>query len=179
MFTTIVFFGASSSQASHPERMSIDDLAAAAVRRIHDAARDLVLTSSRGGGRIGNARNLFALAKEKLDKHEFTPSLAAINQAILSVAQPGSKLAENLRDGFDLLVGANSAEAAGVDTRHAQDIYEAAAGEMAETPGAFAESWKALEAAVGQADASVRARLANLLKSLNAPQRALELVKEV
>jgi hypothetical protein len=179
VFSTIVFFGASSSQASHPERMSLDDLAAAAVGRINAAARDLVLTSSRGGGRIGNARNLFALSKEKLDKHEFTASLAAVNQAILSVAQPGSKLAENLRDGFDLLVAANSAEAAGVDTRHAQDIYEAAAGEMGETPGAFAEAWKALEVGVRQSDAAVRARLSNLLKALHAPQRALELVKEV
>jgi hypothetical protein len=175
---TIVFFGASSSQSVHPERMSIDDLAAAAVARILAEARDLVLASSRAGGRLATARNSFALAKEKLDKHEVTPALAAVNAAILSVAQPGSPLAENVRDGFDLLVAACAAEAAGVDTRHAQDIYEAAGGEMGEAAGVFAESWKSLNQAVRQSDGSVRARLGNLLKALHAPQKALELVKE-
>lgn len=178
MFHTIVFFGASSSQAVHPERMSIDDLAAAAVARILVAARDLVLTSSRAGGHIAPSRNAFAKAKEKLDKHEVTPALASINAAILMVAQPGSKLAENVRDGFDFLVAACAAEAAGVDVRHAQDIYEAAAGEMGETVNAFALSWTSLGAAVHHADGAVRARLGNLLKALHAPQKALGLVKE-
>ena len=178
MFTTIVFFGASSSQAAHPERMSLDDLAAAAVSRILAEARDLVLASSRAGGMIGQARSALSLAKEKLDKHELTPTLAAVNKAIISAAQPRSPLAENMRDGFDLLVAACAAEAAGVDTRHAQDIYEAAAGDMGEAAGAFDESWKALRTAVGQADGAVRARLANLLRALHAPQKALELVKE-
>jgi hypothetical protein len=178
VFTTIVFFGASSSQAVHPERMSADDLASAAVGRILAEARDFVLASSRAGGNIGQARNAFSLAKEKLDKHELTPALAAVNKAILSVAQPGSALAENMRDGFDLLVAACAAEAAGVDTRNAQDIYEAAAGNMGAAPGAFKESWKALGESVREADGSVRTRLAKMMKSLHAPQKALELVKE-
>ena len=159
--------------------MSIDDLAQAAVARILAEARDFVLASSRAGGMIGQARTSFAVAKEKLDKHEITPALAAVNKAILSVPQPGSPLAVNMRDGFDLLVAACAAEASGVDTRHAQDIYEAAAGDMGDSSGAFDESWKALGTAVQQADGSVRARLAKLLKTLHAPQKALELTKEV
>lgn len=178
MFTTIVFFGASSSQAVHPERMSIDDLAIAAVQRTLAEARDLVLASSRAGGNLGQARNALSLAKEKIDKHEVTAALASVNKAILSVANPNLPLAENMRDGFDLLVAACAAEASGVDTRHAQDIYEAAAGEMGAAAGAFDESWKSLATAVRQADPAVRARLANLLKVLHAPQKALQLVKE-
>jgi hypothetical protein len=174
---TILFFGASSSQAVHPERMSAEDLQAAAVGRILASARDLVLASSRAGGALGQSRNHFALAKEKIDKHEFVAALAAVNKAILAVAQPTSPLAVNLRDGFDFLVAACSAEQAGIDTRQAQDIYEAAAGEMGEESGAFDESWSALVVALKHADAPAVQRLAGMLKALHAPQKAFELTK--
>ncbi len=177
MVFTVLFFGASSSQAAHPERMSVDDLAVAAVTRIVAESRDLVLASSRGGGRIAQARASLALAKEKLDKHELTAALAAVSKAVLSVAQPGSPLALNLRDGFDFLVAACAAQESGVDTRHAQDIYEAAAGEMGASPGAFDESWKNLKESAKHADGAARARLANVLKALDAPKKAIELVK--
>ncbi len=176
MVFPILFFGASSSQAVHPERLSPDELTAGAVGKVLAAVRDLVLTSSRSGGRIGSSRNPLAVAKEKLDRRDFAAALASAYQGVIQVAQPGGPLASNMRDGFDFLVAACCAEQAGIDTRHAQDIFEAAAGEMGASTGVFESSWQALGEAIGHADEGARERLARLLKGLNAPPRALSLV---
>lgn len=176
MVFTVLFFGASSSQAVHPERMSKDEMTAGAVAKVLASVRDLVLASSRSGGRIGSSRNPLAVAKEKLDRHDSAAALASAFQGVIQVAQPGGALASNLRDGFDFLVAACSAEQSGIDTRHAQDIFEAAAGEMGASTGVFESSWQSLGEAIGHADEGARERFGRLLKTLNAPPRALSLV---
>ena len=175
MLVTVLFFGASSSQAVHPERMSPEDLQAAAVNRVLASARELVLASSKGGGNIAQSRTSLAVAKEKLDKKDLSAALAAAYQGVLSVAQPRSRLQTNLRDGFDFLTAACAAEQSGIDTRQAQDIFEAAAGEMGARDAAFASSWETLEASVRRADPATVQRLASVLKALHAPQRAIEI----
>ncbi|HKZ60107.1 MAG TPA: hypothetical protein VJ547_09715 [Candidatus Thermoplasmatota archaeon] len=176
MVFTVLFFGASSSQAVHPERLSPDEMTAGAVSKVLASVRDLVLASSRSGGRIGSSRNALAVAKEKLDRHDFAAALASAFQGVIQVGQPGSPLASNLRDGFDFLVAACSAEQSGIDTRHAQDIFEAAAGDMGASTGVFESSWQALGEAIRHADEGARERFARLLRGLQPPPRALSLI---
>lgn len=172
----LLFFGASSSQAVHPDRLSPDELTAGAVSKVLAAVRDLVLASSRSGGRIGPSRNSLAVAKEKLDRRDFAAALASAYQGVIQAAQPGGALASNMRDGFDFLVAACSAEQGGIDTRRAQDIFEAAAGSMEASTGVFESSWQALGEAMAHGEESARERAAQLLKGLHAPPRALALI---
>jgi hypothetical protein len=178
MLAGILFFGASSSQAVHPDRAAPSELALGAAKGILKDARELVMASVGTGARITSTRTQFSIAQEKLKANDAAATAALANAAVRAVAAPNPVLA-NLRTGFEFLVAANAAEQAGVDVRHAVSVYEAATAGLGQGSDVFGSSWSTLGDALRAADGAAKARYKEVLKLLQAPARALDLLGEV
>jgi hypothetical protein len=178
VLTGIVFFGASSSQAVHPDRASPAELALGAAKGILKDARELVLASVGTGAGISSTRTQFSIAQEKLKANDAAATAALANAAVRAVAAPNPVLAD-LRTGFEFLVAANAAEQAGVDVRHAVSVYEAATAGLGRGSDVFGSSWSTLADALRVADAGAKGRYKEVLKLLHAPARALEILGSV
>lgn len=177
MIHTVVFFGASSSQAAHPERMRLPDLASLAAKQVLTDGRNLVLASSKAGGKIAESRNFFQTADSQLKEGHAAESVASVGLALRACAPHASSLAQNLQTGFSFLVAASAAQAAGADARDALDIFEAATEtRMRADPEAFEPAFSRLLESVGASEPGTKARVAELLKVLKAPARALAVV---
>lgn len=177
MFTGILFFGASSSQAVHPHSAP-KDLAKDAAAELIKHARDLVLASMGSGARITSTRSHFSVAKEKLDAGDPAAAAAAAYAAVRAVGAPTPAVTSDLRSGYEFLVAALAGEACGIDTRQASSIYEAATAELGRGSDIFASSWAALAESVKAAEPGPKECYGEVLRILHAPERALDLIEE-
>jgi hypothetical protein len=174
---TIVFFGASSSQAVHPERARPKDLAAQAAKQVLLDGRNLVLASSKAGGKIAEARHFFQTADNHLKDGRAAESVASVGLALRACAPHASALAQNLQTGFSFLVAASAAQAAGADARDALDMFEAATeARMRADPEAFEPAFARLVESVASCESGTKARVAQVLNLLAAPARSLAVV---
>jgi len=172
---TIVFFGASSSQAVHPDRASPADLAASAARDLISDGRDFALAAAKTGARIGATRMHFKAAKEAIDAKDPAGCTRAVVTGITALEVGSAHASENLRDGAAFMVACEAATAAGVDTRDAAAIFEASVASLVADARCFGAASERLSDAIAHAMPSAQGRTGEILKILAAPRKALEI----
>ena len=175
MIHTIVFFGASSSQAVHPERASHADLATAAANGITKDTRELLLSAKSVGAQVNPMKYSFVSAKESLDKGDAAACVGTLVQAMTNLGGVSGPAKQNLKVAVDFLVADQVATASGVDTRDAEAIFEASTSQIGLLPQCFASARTKLTEAIASAETGARARTGDVLKLLKAPEGALSI----
>lgn len=173
MIHTVVFFGASSSQAVHPDRATPADLASAAADGLTKDTRDLLLAAKSVGAQVGPSKYSLAAAQEAFAKGDSAACVGALTKAVTDLGGVSGPSKQNLKIAVDFLVAAHVAAAAGVDTRDAQAIFDASTPQIGLLPQCFASARTKLTESIANAEGAARARTAEVLKLLKAPTGAL------
>jgi hypothetical protein len=161
-----ILFGASSSQAVHPDRSDPKDRQRRVANDLLPASRELVLVAGEQGAQVARTRPLFADAKAALDAGRHQDCVRLTGRAVRAAAETMGPSGPNLLDGFELCFAMAAASVAGADVRAASHLFNGANAEMGGGQNPFGESWKALKDAVAQAGEEVAGRYRETVTAL-------------
>lgn len=168
-----LLFGASSSQAVHPDRNDPKDRARKAAIALLNGSRDLVLVAREQGAQTGGTRQYFGDAKAALDAARYQDSARLSGRAVRAAAETMGPAGANLLDAFELFFAMCAAEACGADTREPTHLFHGADAELRADESPFGPAWAALTEAVKQAGEETAARYRETVTGLGGSSRVL------
>jgi hypothetical protein len=168
-----LLFGASSSQAVHPDRNDPKDRARKAAAALLNGSRDLVLVAREQGAQTGGSRQHFGDAKAALDASRYQDSARLSGRAVRAAAETMGPAGANLLDAFELFFAMCAAEACGADIREPMHLFHGADAELRSPESPFGPAWQALGRAIAGAGDEAASRYRETVTGLGGSSRVL------
>lgn len=172
-----VLFGASSSQAVHPDRNDPKDRARRVAAEILPGSRDLVLIAREQGAQIGGTRPHFGDSKAALDAGRYQDSVRLSGRAVRAAADTMGPAGGNLLEAFELLLAMSAAEVCGADVREASHLYNGANAGLQSPESPFPAAWKALKDALKGAGEEAASRYRETVMGLGGSAMVLSVTE--
>lgn len=168
-----LLFGASSSQAVHPDRSDPKDRARRVATQLLPGSRDLVLIAREQGAQIAGTRSHFGDSKAALDASRHQDAVRLSGRAVRAAAETMGPAGANLLEGFELLFAMTAAEVSGADVREASHLYHGANADLRAPESPFQSAWKELRKALSAAGDEACARYRETVMALGASSMVL------
>ncbi len=172
-----LLYGASSSQAVHPDRDGTKDRIRRVAADLLPGSRDLVLIAREQGAQIVGTRKHFGDAKAALERGAYQDAVRLSGRAVRAAAETMGPAGANLLDAFELCFAMSVASVSGAEVRRVSHLFHGADGDLRAPESPFGPAWAALKQGLAEGGREMASRYTETVTALGGSSRLISITE--